>query len=151
MVSEDSEPTSAETAIGGLGEIGLRVHDLETMQSFYADVVGLELKRRFADIAFFDIAPGVGGHTQILALFDRSEMDDYAPPVGSRSTLDHFAFEIPLSAYEDERERLARHDIDLRERTFEWVQWRSLFFRDPEDNVVELVAYDPHIEQHEPP
>lgn len=149
MVSGDSEPASVESAIGGLGEIALRVDDLDQMESFYGNVVGLELMRRFDDAAFFNIAPGVGGHTQILALFDRSGVDDYTPPATDTSTLDHFAFEIPLSAYDDERERLAGHDIDLREKTFEWVQWRSLFFRDPEDNLVELVAHDPSIDQHE--
>lgn len=148
MVSGDSAPETVETAIGGLGEIALRVDELDEMQLFYEEVVGLELLRRFDDIAFFDIAPGIGGHTQILALFDRSGVDDYTPPEGECSTLDHFAFEIPLSAYDDERERLAGHDIDLREKTFEWVQWRSLFFRDPEDNLVELVAHDPSIDQH---
>lgn len=136
-------------SIGGLGEIALRVHDLDEMQSFYEEVVGLELMRRFDRSAFFEIAPGFGGHTQILALFDRSGRADYTPPERARSTLDHLAFEIPLSAIEDERERLASNGIDVRETTFEWVQWRSLFFHDPEGNHVELVAYDPSIERRD--
>jgi catechol 2,3-dioxygenase-like lactoylglutathione lyase family enzyme len=33
--------------IKGLGEIALRVADLDAMQRFYREVVGLELLRRF--------------------------------------------------------------------------------------------------------
>lgn len=149
MYSDDSTPESVGTAISGLGEIALRVNDLKTMQSFYEDIVGLELMRRFDDVAFFEIAPGIGGHTQIFALFDRSGEKGYTPPEVDHSTIDHFAFEIALSAYDDERRRLAGHEIDVKEKTFEWVQWRSLFFRDPEGNQVELVAHDPSIDQPE--
>ena len=62
-----------KTSVRALGEIALRVKDLDAMQRFYEEVIGLELMRRFPDSAFFRIASGFGGHTQILALFDRSE------------------------------------------------------------------------------
>lgn len=39
--------------IKGLGEIALRVSNLDAMQRFYADVIGLELLKRFDDAAFF--------------------------------------------------------------------------------------------------
>jgi catechol 2,3-dioxygenase-like lactoylglutathione lyase family enzyme len=65
-----NEPTRR---IKGLGEIALRVADLDAMQRFYQEVVGLELLRRFDHAAFFRIADGYGGHTQVLALFDRSD------------------------------------------------------------------------------
>ena len=58
-------------AVKALGEIALRVNDLEVMQRFYEEVVGLELMRTFPQTAFFRIADGYGGHTQVLALFDR--------------------------------------------------------------------------------
>ena len=38
--------------IQGLGEIALRVNDLDAMQRFYSDVIGLELMRRFPRSAF---------------------------------------------------------------------------------------------------
>jgi len=59
------------TKIKALGEIALRVNDLERMQEFYEQVIGLELLRRFPKMVFFKIAEGYAGHTQILALFDR--------------------------------------------------------------------------------
>jgi catechol-2,3-dioxygenase len=59
------------TAVRALGEVALRVNDLDNSQAFYADVIGLELMRRFEHAAFFRIAEGYAGHTAILALFDR--------------------------------------------------------------------------------
>ena len=73
--------------IKALGEIALRVDDLDSMQAFYQDVIGLELMRRFPDAAFFKIADGYGGHTQILALFDRSSQRrgwSVIPPLSPR-------------------------------------------------------------------
>ena len=51
------------TSVRGLGEIALRVKNLDTMQSFYEDVIGLPLMTRFPNVAFLKIADGYGGHT----------------------------------------------------------------------------------------
>src|ERR1700730_13471268 len=59
-------------SVRGLGEVALRVVDLDRMQKFYQDIIGLELLRRFERAAFFRLAEGFGGHTQVLALFDRT-------------------------------------------------------------------------------
>ena len=117
------------------------------MQAFYETVVGLELMRRFDHAAFFRIAEGHGGHTQILALFDRraepSRSQTSFRGVDQRgSSLDHLAFEIDLSSIEAEQRRLESHGVEIETAAFEWVHWRSLFFRDPEGNRVEFVAYD---------
>jgi hypothetical protein len=59
--------------IKALGEVVLRVSNLDTMQEFYEKVVGLELLERSENMmAFFRIAPDYEGHTQSLALFDQS-------------------------------------------------------------------------------
>ena len=57
--------------IKGLGESALRVEDLDSMQLFYEQVVGLELIEQFEGAAFLKLGDGHGGHTQVLALFDR--------------------------------------------------------------------------------
>ena len=74
--------TSSEkrTAVRGLGEIALRVNDLDAMQKFYEEVIGLPLMTRVPNCAFFKIADGYGGHTQVLALFDRSGSPRYSAP-----------------------------------------------------------------------
>ena len=67
-----------KASIKGLGEIALRVTDLDAMQRFYQDVIGLPLLKRFEKAAFFKIADGYGGHAQVLALFDRAGEPGYA-------------------------------------------------------------------------
>ena len=63
---------SSGRAVKGLGEIALRVNDLEKMQEFYENAVGLEVMKRFPAAVFFRVADGAGGHPQAFALFDRS-------------------------------------------------------------------------------
>ena len=132
--------TRQRTVVRGLGEVALRVNDLHRMKQFYQEVLGLELLGEFPSAVFFRIAEGYDGHTQILALFDRSMSVD-----PERTTIDHFAFTISLSDYESEWKRLERLGVKVRTAEHEWVQWRSLFFRDPEGNRVELVCYDPSV------
>ncbi len=132
-------------AIQGLGEVALRVSDLDAMQRFYSDVIGLELMRCFPGSAFFCIAAGVAGHTQILALFDRGEVDH---PHAEHSPLDHLALAIAPEYYDGEKARLQGLGLNVTEAYHEWVQWRSLYVRDPEGNTVELVCYDPTGETH---
>ncbi len=128
--------------IKGLGEIAFRVNDLDKMQRFYEETIGLELMRRFDHAAFFRIADGVEGHTQILALFDRTHEDDYAGLDLERTTVDHIAFGISLADFEAEVERLEGLGLAVRTATHAWVNWRSLYVTDPEGHLVELVCFD---------
>lgn len=125
--------------IRGIVELALRVNDLASMKSFYRDVVGLEV---YADpepyFVFFKVAEAVEGHPQILGLFDRK-----APVEQDRSTLDHLAFLIDLVDYDMHAKRLRDNGVEVSPKTFPHFHWRSLFFRDPEGNTVELVCYDP--------
>ena len=75
------------TAVRGLGEIALRVNNLDAMQKFYEEVIRLPLMTRVANCAFFKIADGYGGHTQVLALFDRSNSPDYRGTSAATSTI----------------------------------------------------------------
>ena len=137
-----SSPTEKRTIVRGLGEIALRVNDLDAMQQFYEYVIGLTLMKRFPNSAFFRIADGYGSHTQVLALFDRSESPGYRGANAETSTIDHIAFEIPLADFEDEKKRLKGLGLQLETAEHAWVHWRSLYVSDPEGNQVELVCYD---------
>lgn len=128
-----------------LGEIALRVNDLDAMQAFYQDVIGLELMRRFPDAAFFKVAEGYGGHTQILALFDRRSQSGYTGLSVAQTTVDHFAFTIAREDFESERARLEALGCKLEFANHDWVHWRSFYARDPEGNNVEFVCYDPTV------
>jgi catechol-2,3-dioxygenase len=128
-------------AISGGGEVALRVNDLTQRTPFYEQVLGLELWQRFEGGVFVRIAEGFGGHVRVLGLFDRRTRDP-VPPRAEAATLDHFAFEIPASAYEPERARLESLGLTVRTREFPALRWRALFVADPEGNRVELVCYD---------
>jgi catechol 2,3-dioxygenase-like lactoylglutathione lyase family enzyme len=132
--------------IKGLGEIAFRVSELDKMQDFYERVIGLELMRRFPDVAFFRIADGVAGHTQILALFDRSSRAGYEGLDPARTTVDHIAFGIALEDYQAELQRLQGLGLRVETSAHAWVHWRSIYAWDPEGNCVELVCFDPSVE-----
>jgi len=126
----------------GLGEIAFRVNNLDAMQKFYEEVIGLPLMTRVPNCAFFKIAEGYGGHTQVLALFDRSQNPGYRGTDATTSTIDHIAFEIPLADFADEKKRLEALGLQVETAEHAWVHWRSLYVTDPEGNQVELVCYD---------
>jgi catechol 2,3-dioxygenase len=137
--------TGLMTAIEGLGEFAFRTERLDEMVAFYGDVLGFD---RLDDppydaAAFFRVADGVAGHTQVLVLFDRSDEDGYTPPAIERTTVDHVAFGVASEQFDAEAERLESLGYDLRHAYHDWVAWRSVYLDDPDGNSVELVCFDP--------
>jgi catechol-2,3-dioxygenase len=125
------------SVVKALGEVALRVNDLQLMKRFYQEVLGLQLLGEFASGALLKIAEGYGGHTQVLGLFHRSVR------VGpEHTTVDHIAFTIALGDFDSERNRLESLGLEVEVQEHAWVRWRSLYFNDPEGNQVELVCYD---------
>ena len=127
-------------SIKTLGEIALRVNDLRRMSRFYQETLGLEALGEFPTAVFLRIAENYGGHTQVLALFDRSV--EVSADLG---TVDHIAFTIDREDYESERNRLEDLGLHVEVQEHPWVKWRSLYIHDPEGNQVELVCYDPDL------
>ncbi len=136
-----------ERPIKALGEIVFRVKNLQTMQEFYENVIGLEILQRFENSVFFKIAPGFAGHTQVLGLFDETEAPNHRSraftglDVG-KTTLHHIAFAIGLVDFAVEKERLEQLGLVVETQEHGWIHWRSLYVPDPEGNLVELVCYD---------
>ena len=134
--------TQTNSKIKSLGEIALRVNDLDVMSDFYEKKIGLELMRRFDHAAFFKIAEGYAGHTQILALFDRKETSPDLVINSVTSSIDHIAFGIALIDFDSEKLRLEQLGLKVDITAHSWVKWRSMYVSDPEGNRVELVCYD---------
>jgi catechol-2,3-dioxygenase len=132
--------------IKGLGEASIRVKNLDAMQKFYEEVVGLEVLNRGDSFAFFKIAQGYAGHTQNLALFDASDrmfLENKSPQLNSdQSTLHHIALNISLEDFESEEKRLEGLGLKVTATVHEWLHVRSLYFFDPEGNLLEFVCYD---------
>ena len=135
--------------IKGLGEIVLRVNDMELMKNFYQKNIGFELMNQSENYTFFKIADGVGGHTQTLALFAKNNVTAFGEELNDilplNSTLHHFALEIEKLDYEDILFLCKKNKIAYVTKIFEWVKWRSIFIKDPESNIVEFVCHDPEI------
>ncbi len=138
-------------SVRGLGEIAIRCDDLEKMARFYRNVLGLEPMpgSDTGGIVFFRIAEGFGGHTQILALFDKQYVSrpglhptgTETPATGAKSSLHHLAFSLPFHEQEAAMRWYRAQGLSFRVETFGWVGWRGVFTEDPEGNTVELVAH----------
>ena len=135
--------------IKGLGEIVLRVNDMESMKHFYRETIGFELMYESDNYTFFKIAEGVGGHTQTLALFAKSNPTAFGEALKAieqqHTTLHHFALEIEKSDYEEMLILCKKSKIEYVTEKFEWVKWKSIFIKDPESNIVEFVCHDPKV------
>ena len=135
--------------VKGLGEVSLRVQDLDIMRNSYEEVVGLEVLRRDESFVFFRVADGYGGHTQNLALFeaaDRDFLEAKSPHLSpDQTTLHHAALNISLEDYETERRRLEGLGLKVRATEHAWLHVRSLYFADPEGNLLEFVCYDERV------
>ena len=136
----------SSSRIKGLGEVSLRVQDLDRMQEFYEEVVGLQVLRRDENFVFFKIAEGYGGHSQNLALFDANELNFLenksiqVNPV--TSSLHHIALNIDLEDFLEEKKRLEELGLTVQVAEHSWIHVRSLYFSDPEGNLLELVCFD---------
>ena len=127
--------------IKGLGEVSIRVKDLDAMHKFYEEVVGLEVlptggcARRDESFVFFKVAEGYGGHTQNLALFEASNtmfLDNKAVQLNSQeTTLHHIALNVALEDFESEKKRLEGLGLKVNATVHEWLHVRSLYFPDP--------------------
>ena len=132
----------------GVGEVVVRVADLDKSITFYRDVLGLQLIRVIEEsIAFMRVAEGVQGHTQIIGLFRNewhSNRDgktwDGAEP--RRSTLHHFAIEISLDRYDEVLAYLIEKGLRPNTQIHAWIGWRSIYVSDPDDHTVEFVCFD---------
>lgn len=135
--------------IKGLGEIILRVRNMELMKNFYQQTIGLELIHGSENFTFFKIADGYGGHNQTLALFAKSNLNAFNEKFDGlktvSSTLHHFALEIDKKDYESILNFCKESDIPHVTEVFEWIKWKSIFIKDPESNIVEFVCYDSDI------
>ena len=140
----------SDSRVKGLGEVSLRVMDLKVMQKFYEDVVGLEVLRRDESFVFFKIAEGYGGHSQNLALFAAHNLDFLEPKSlelsPEKTTLHHIALTIALEDYQTEKARLEGLGLKVVATEHAWLHVRSLYFPDPEQNLLEFACYDANVQ-----
>jgi len=115
-------------------ETVLYAGDLDAAEAFYRDVLGLEVIQRTDLFVVLRCGPGT------LLVFDPAKSEApgrEVPSHGSRGP-GHLAFAARDEQLPAWRERLRRHDVPI-ETEVEWpMGGRSLYFRDPAGNSLEL-------------
>ncbi len=125
----------------GLVETCLYVSDVEASRDFYVDLFGFEPLGGNDRIQPLAVKPG-----QVLILFRQGGTPDPIPvgdgfiPPHDGGGAQHFAFGVPTAAFEAWKTHLTGRGVDV-ESTIDWPQGgHSLYFRDPDGLLVELVT-----------
>ncbi|MFL6490189.1 MAG: VOC family protein [Nitrososphaera sp.] len=114
--------------------------DLESMKKFYVDIVGLSVIQEESDKLIF-----LKAGKSMLLIFDplQTSADNGVLPTHGAMTPPssiHFAMEIEEKEYQTCKEDLGRNGIAIQKE----VNWdgktKSLYFRDPAGNLVELIT-----------
>ena len=128
-------------ALEGVVETCLYVEDVHRSRAFYERVFGFEALGGNERIQPLAVKTG-----QVLILFRRGGTLSPVPVAGSLipshdgSGEQHFAFGVPADSLEDWRRWLGAEGIEV-ESVIEWPQGgRSLYFRDPDRLLVELIT-----------
>lgn len=123
-------------ALGNLDYTMLLCRDVEPLRAFYAEVLGLRLRREVPG-RYVEFAVGAS----VLAIRLRGREYD-GPPRDAPGASVQLAFRVPPAALDTCVQQLQEHGISLLEpvRTFEEFGHRALFIADPEHNIVEIYA-----------
>lgn len=124
-------------AILGVVETAIYVTDLDATAAFYSGVLGLpELSREAGRHVFFRVGP----RNVLLAFIAATTIRGEHLPAHGATGPGHFALGIVNEALESWRDHLDKHGIAI-EHELTWPRGgRSLYFRDPAGNSVELVT-----------
>jgi catechol 2,3-dioxygenase-like lactoylglutathione lyase family enzyme len=131
-------PTEAPLlTIQALVETAIYVDDLQSAEGFYRTILGLRLiGKEPGRHVFFQVGEG---NVLLAFLAEATLRGDQLPPHGARGP-GHFALGIAAEAFEDWRKRLHDHGVPI-EKEVAWPKGgRSLYFRDPAGNSVELLT-----------
>jgi catechol 2,3-dioxygenase-like lactoylglutathione lyase family enzyme len=135
--------TAKPPAINGVVETILYTDDLARATAFYRDVLGLAGMRGDGDrFEAFDT-----GAQRVLLLFKRGGTLQPQPvasggviPPHDGSGPHHIAFAIAAADYDPWCATLRRHGIPIEGETHWERGGRSVYFRDPDGHLVELVT-----------
>jgi catechol 2,3-dioxygenase-like lactoylglutathione lyase family enzyme len=134
-VVNERNPGSPFQAIRAIDYTVIFVRDMAAMRRFYEDVLGFPLLR--------ELSPGwieyrVGGNTLALATPSRTAAD--APTPNGTASL-QLAFRVSVAQVDQCADELVRQGVELLSPpTDQAFGHRTLFFRDPDGNLLEVFA-----------
>jgi catechol 2,3-dioxygenase-like lactoylglutathione lyase family enzyme len=127
----------ATLKIKAVVETAIYVDDLQATDTFYGTILGLRVigKERGRHVFF-----QVGEASVLLAFLAEATLKgNQLPPHGATGP-GHFALGIEADAFDAWRKLLQGHGVTI-EKEVEWPKGgKSLYFRDPAGNSVELVT-----------
>lgn len=133
--SASDRPTFANTTVIHVGDVGLRVRDLERMSAYYRDLLGLAVLERTGDSAILGV-PGV----PLLALESRPDDQPDSPRMAG---LFHTAFLMPTRADLGRwLMHVARNRIPVTGVADHLVS-EAIYLDDPEGNGIEVYSDRP--------
>ena len=121
----------------GILETVLYAERLAEMRDFYERVLGLDVVQADLDRHLFFRCGD-----QMLLVFDprltRAQVAEHAPPPHGATGAGHVCFRADAEALDGWRSHLLRHGVAI-ETEFTWPRGgRSIYFRDPAGNSVEI-------------
>ena len=135
MSPQDPHPASAFRAIGAIDYTVVFVRDMAAMRRFYEDILGFALLR---ELSAGWIEYRVGPNTLALATPSRTAADAPVPPGSAALQL---AFKVPVAEVDRCAAELLQHGVALLQPpTDQAFGHRTLFFRDPDGNLLEVFA-----------
>jgi len=127
---------SKTTLIRHLVEAALYVDDLDRAEAFYRDVLGLELiGKEPGRHVFFRAGDGV-----LLVFNPEATRHSAGFPAHGATGPGHAALGVPADSLEFWRRRLQECGVEIEKEATWPKEGRSLYFRDPAGNSVELVT-----------
>ena len=135
MNDQRTPTTSPFHSIRAIDYTVIIVRDMAAMRAFYGDILRFSLLR--------ELSPGwieyqIGGNILALSRPHRTAKDAPTPP-GSASL--QLAFKVAAPDVDRCADELVRHGVDLLEPpTDQSFGHRTLFFRDPDGNLLEVFA-----------
>jgi catechol 2,3-dioxygenase-like lactoylglutathione lyase family enzyme len=127
--------------LGGVIETALYVDDLERAHAFYRDVLELDVLTSDSRFSAFDV-----GGRNVLLLFKRgATLETVHLPGGTIPPHDgagpiHVAFSITSDELAVWEKRLGSHNVAVEGRTAWPRGGHSIYFRDPDSHLLELVT-----------
>jgi catechol 2,3-dioxygenase-like lactoylglutathione lyase family enzyme len=133
----DTPPPRPVPPIETVVETAVYTTDLAAAERFYADVLGLDLLGRDADRhVFFRVGPA----SMLLIFNPHTTRKGGGLPAHGTTGAGHFALGIWPDTLDEWRRHLTARGIAV-EQEVAWPRGgRSLYFRDPAGNAVELVT-----------
>jgi catechol 2,3-dioxygenase-like lactoylglutathione lyase family enzyme len=132
---------TAAPPIRGLLETAVYVDDLQRAHAFYGGVLGLKRVLDTPRMLTYAVAPG-----QVLLVFQRGMTVEDSKTAGGvvpghhSEGPAHFAFAIRSEDYEAWQAHLATAGVAIRSEVVWPPGGRSLYFDDPDGNVVEMAT-----------